>query len=44
MVFDNAKMPPKIKIDEAVFSANLYEIALENLQKIDGFAEYTSID
>ena len=43
-VVDNAKMPPKVKIDEATFSANLYEIALENLQAIDGLAIYSSIN
>lgn len=41
---DNAKMPPKVKIDEAVFSANLYEIVLENLQAIDGISTYTTVD
>lgn len=35
VVMDNARMAPKVRIDEAVFSANLYEIALENLQTID---------
>lgn len=37
-------MPPKVKIDEAVFSANLYEIVLENLQAIDGISTYTTVD
>ena len=44
VIMDNAKMPPKVKIDEAVFSANLYEIVLENLQTIDWFADYSSVD
>lgn len=44
VVMDNAKMPPKVKIDEAVFSANLYEIVLENLQAIDGISTYTTVD
>lgn len=44
VIMDNAKMPPKVKIEEAVFSANLYEIVLENLQSIDGFATYTTVD
>lgn len=44
LVLDNAKLPPKVKIDEAVFSCNLYEIALENLQSIDGIADYSTID
>jgi len=43
VVMDNAKMPPKVKIDEAVFSANLYEIVLENLQDIDGIATYSTV-
>lgn len=43
LVVDNAKLPPKVKIDEAVFSANLYEIALENLQAIDGIADYSVV-
>lgn len=43
VVMDNAKMPPKMKLDEVVFSANLYEIALENFQAIDGFATYTTV-
>lgn len=44
VVMDNAKMPPKVKIDEAVFSCNLYEIALENLQAIDGMAVYSTVN
>ena len=44
VVMDNAKMPPKVKIDEAVFTCSLYEIALENLQAIDGIATYTTVD
>ncbi len=43
VVMDNAKMAPKMKIDEAVFSANIYEIVLENLQAIDGFATYSTV-
>ena len=43
-VVDNAKLPPKVKIDEAVFSANLYEVVLENLQLIDGIATYSTVD
>lgn len=43
VVMDNAKMPPKVKIDEAVFSANLYEVVLENLQAIDGIATYSTV-
>jgi hypothetical protein len=35
LVFDNAKARPKVKINEVVFSASLYEIALDNIQKID---------
>ena len=44
VVMDNAKMPPKVKLDEVIFSANLYEIALENLQTMDGIATYTTVD
>ena len=44
VVFDNAKMKPKVKIEEAVFSCNLYEIVLENLQAIDGIASYSTVD
>lgn len=43
-IADNAKLPPKVKIDEAVFTANLYEVVLENLQAIDGIATYSSVD
>lgn len=43
VVMDNAKMPPKVRIDEAVISANLYEIVLENLQDIDGLATYSTV-
>jgi hypothetical protein len=35
IVLDNAKLDPQVKIEEAVISANLYEIALDNLQTID---------
>ena len=44
VIMDNAKMPPKVRIDEAVFSADLYEIALENLQTMDGIATYSTVD
>lgn len=44
MVFDNAKMSPKSKIQDALLSADLYEIDLENLQLIDGFADYSTLD
>lgn len=44
LVVDNAKLPPKVKIDEVVFSCNLYEFVLENLQAIDWFADYSSVD
>jgi len=44
IVVDNAKLPPKVKIDEAVFSANLYEVDLENFQTIDWLATYSSVD
>lgn len=44
LVVDNAKLPPKVKLDEVVFSCNLYEFVLENLQSIDGFAEYSTVD
>lgn len=40
---DNAKMPPKVRIDEAVFSASIYEFVLENLQSIDGIATYSTV-
>lgn len=43
-VVDNAKLPPKVKVEEAVFSCNLYEIVLENLQAIDGMASYSTVD
>lgn len=42
MVLDNARMPPKVKIEEIKLSATLYEIVLANLQSIDGFADYSS--
>jgi len=44
LVVDNAKLPPKVKVDEAVFSANLYEFALDNFQDIDGLADYSTVD
>ncbi len=44
MVFDNAKMSPKSKIEEALFSADMYEIDLTNLQLIDGIADYSTLD
>ena len=40
---DNARMKPKMKINEAVFSAKLYEFVLENLQTIDGFSTYSTV-
>ena len=43
-VVDNAKLPPQQKLDEVLFSANLYEFALDNFQLIDGFAEYSTLD
>lgn len=43
-VFDNAKMPPKVKINEAIMGAILHEIALDNLQAIDWFATYSTVD
>lgn len=43
MVLDNARMPPKIKIEEIKLSATLYEIVLANLNSIDGFADYSSV-
>ena len=43
-VFDNAKMEPKVKINEVVFSCNLQEIALDRMQTIDGFANYSTVD
>jgi hypothetical protein len=42
IVLDNAKLDPQVKIEEAVISANLYEIALDNLQTIDGLATYST--
>lgn len=44
MVFDNVKAKPKVKINEVVFSSTLYEIALDNLQKIDWIADYITVD
>lgn len=43
VIMDNAKMPPKVRIDEAVFSASIYEFVLENLQSIDGIATYSTV-
>lgn len=42
VVVDNAKLPPKSKPWDVVFSANLYEVALDNLQIIDGVATYST--
>jgi len=44
VIVDNAKLPPRVKLDEVVFSANLYEFVLENLQTIDGIADYSTVD
>lgn len=44
MVFDNAKMPPKVKINEIVFKAKLFEIAIDNFQTLDGLADYSTVD
>lgn len=43
VIVDNAKMPPKVKLDEVIFSAKLYEFVLENMQTIDGFADYSVV-
>jgi len=43
-VFDNAKMEPKIKIGEVILSCNLQELALDKMQTIDGFANYSTVD
>ena len=34
IIFDNAKLPPKAKIEEAIFSARLAEIHLANVYKL----------
>lgn len=44
LVADNAKMAPKVKIEEALFSANLYEFNLENLYELTGLPDYASAD
>lgn len=44
MVYDNAKMPPRVKINEIVFKAKLFEIALDKFQLIDGLADYSTVD
>jgi hypothetical protein len=33
----NGRLPPRKKIKEAIFTADLYEINLQNLQAIDSF-------
>ena len=43
-VADNCKLPPKVKVKETIFSANLYEVVLDNLQKIDWMADYSTVD
>lgn len=35
IMFDNAKLPPKEKIDEVVFSANLGEVNLQNIYDLN---------
>lgn len=44
LVLDNARSRPRVQIDEAVFSCNLYEVVLENFQSIDGIADYSTVD
>jgi len=44
VVLDNARLPAKHKREEVLFSANIYEVALDNLQIIDGVATYSSTD
>ncbi len=38
---DNARLTPRKSIDKVQFSANLFEILLANLEKIDGFGTAT---
>lgn len=40
--FDNAKMTPKVKIIDAILSANLYELALDTIQKLNGLGILTT--
>ncbi len=44
LTFDNAKMPPKVKILEAILSAELYELSLEAMRNINGLGEFSSLD
>lgn len=44
LVTDNTKATPKVKINEAILSANLYEVALDKMQLIDGMADYITVD
>lgn len=44
LTFDNAKATPKVKILEAILSAELYEISLEAIRNINGIGEFSSID
>mgnify|MGYP001689466895 FL=1 len=41
LTFDNAKMPPKVKILEAILSAELYELSLESIKNINGLGEFS---
>ena len=43
IAFDNAKANPRVKIEEAILSANLHEINLEVIQAIDWFSTYSTV-
>jgi hypothetical protein len=44
LVADNARSEPNARISEAIMSCNLYEIRLDNMQLIDGMADYITVD
>lgn len=44
LTFDNAKATPKVKILEAILSAELYELSLESIRNINGLGEFSSIN
>ncbi|MDR0607075.1 MAG: hypothetical protein LBG52_01695 [Candidatus Peribacteria bacterium] len=44
LVFDNAKMEPRNKINELTLTASLYEFNLQNFNEITGLGAFSSVD
>lgn len=43
-IADNAKMPPKVKVAEALLTAQLYEFNLENIYELTGIPDYAVVN